>query len=331
MENANVNAERVQKFNTAVQSVKTQLRRDLVGQDEVVDNVIIAIIAGGNVLLEGVPGVGKTRLVRSLGKTLNLPFSRIQFTPDLMPSDVTGTEIMRKDEQGNMQSEFRRGPIFANLVLADEINRATPKTQSGLLECMEEIQATIDGKTFKLAQPFMVIATQNPVESMGTFPLPEAQLDRFLMKGKMDYPNHSEGIDILARFDKFSPLETLKPVVTAEELVAAIQELPKVYICREMMGYITSIVEKTRSYPKVLLGVSPRGALSLMKAAKGYAAIAGRNYVTPDDVKRAAHPVLDHRLTLENAARIKKNAAYEIIDDILGMVTVPTEAVFEER
>ena len=196
---------------------------------------------------------------------------------------------------------------------------------------MEEIQATIDGKTFKLAQPFMVIATQNPVESMGTFPLPEAQLDRFLMKGKMDYPNHSEGIDILARIDKFSPLETLKPVVTAEELVTAIQELPKVYICREMMGYITSIVEKTRSYPKVLLGVSPRGALSLMKAAKGYAAIAGRNYVTPDDVKRAAHPVLDHRLTLENAARIKKNAAYEIIDDILGMVTVPTEAVFEER
>ena len=328
MENIN---ERVQKFNTAIQGVKTQLRRDLVGQDEVVDNVIIAIVAGGNVLLEGVPGVGKTRLVRSLGKTLNLPFSRIQFTPDLMPSDVTGTEIMRKDEQGNMQSEFRRGPIFANLVLADEINRATPKTQSGLLECMEEIQATIDGKTFKLAQPFMVIATQNPVESMGTFPLPEAQLDRFLMKGRMDYPNHSEGVDILARFDKFSPLETLKPVVTAEELVAAIQELPKVYICREMMGYITSIVEKTRSYPKVLLGVSPRGALSLMKAAKGYAAIAGRNYVTPDDVKRAAHPVLDHRLTLENAARIKKNAAYEIIDDILGMVTVPTEAVFEER
>ena len=328
MENIN---EKVQKFMTAVQGVKTQLRRDLVGQNEVVDNVIIAIIAGGNVLLEGVPGVGKTRLVRSLGKTLNLPFSRIQFTPDLMPSDVTGTEIMRKDEQGNMQSEFRRGPIFANLVLADEINRATPKTQSGLLECMEEIQATIDGKTFKLAQPFMVIATQNPVESMGTFPLPEAQLDRFLMKGKMDYPNHSEGIDILARFDKFSPLETLKPVVTAEELVTAIQELPKVYICREMMGYITSIVEKTRSYPKVLLGVSPRGALSLMKAAKGYAAIAGRNYVTPDDVKRAAHPVLDHRLTLENAARIKKNAAYEIIDDILGMVTVPTEAVFEER
>ena len=227
--------------------------------------------------------------------------------------------------------EFVPGPIFANIVLADEINRATPKTQSGLLECMEEIQATIDGKTFKLAQPFMVIATQNPVESMGTFPLPEAQLDRFLMKGKMDYPNHSEGIDILARFDKFSPLETLKPVVTAEELVSAIAELPKVYICREMRGYITSIVEKTRTYPKVLLGVSPRGALSLMKAAKGYAAIAGRNYVTPDDVKRAAHPVLDHRLTLENAARIKKNAAYEIIEDILGMVTVPTEAVFEER
>ena len=180
MENANVNAERVQKFNTAVQSVKTQLRRDLVGQDEVVDNVIIAIIAGGNVLLEGVPGVGKTRLVRSLGKTLNLPFSRIQFTPDLMPSDVTGTEIMRKDEQGNMQSEFRRGPIFANLVLADEINRATPKTQSAMLEVMQEHKVTVAGNTYKLEEPFFVLATENPIEQDGTYPLPVAQMDRFM-------------------------------------------------------------------------------------------------------------------------------------------------------
>jgi len=308
--------------------IKENIGKVIVGKSDTIDMLVVSMLCGGHVLLEDVPGTGKTVLIKSLAASVSCAYKRIQFTPDLLPSDITGVNFfnMKKSE-----FEFVPGPIFANIVLADEINRATPKTQSGLLECMEEIQATIDGKTYKLAQPFMVIATQNPVESMGTFPLPEAQLDRFLMKGKMDYPNHAEGVDILARFDKLSPLDTLTPVVTAEELVKAISELPKVYICREMMGYITSIVEKTRTYPKVLLGVSPRGALSLMKASKGYAAIAGRNYVTPDDVKRAAHPVLDHRLTLENAARIKKNAAYDIIEDILGMVTVPTEAVFEER
>ena len=310
------------------QKIKDNVGKVIVGKSDTIDMLIVSMLCGGHVLLEDVPGTGKTVLIKSMAASVSCKYSRIQFTPDLLPSDITGVNFFNMK---NSEFEFVPGPIFANIVLADEINRATPKTQSGLLECMEEIQATIDGKTFKLAKPFMVIATQNPVESMGTFPLPEAQLDRFLMKGKMDYPNHAEGVDILARFDKSSPLETLQPVVTAEELVRAIEELPKVYICREMMGYITSIIEKTRTYPKVLLGVSPRGALSLMKAAKGYAAIAGRNYVTPDDVKRAAHPVLDHRLTLENAARIKKNAAYEIIEDILGMVTVPTEAVFEER
>ena len=308
--------------------IKENIGKVIVGKSDTIDMLIVSMLCGGHVLLEDVPGTGKTVLIKSLAASVSCEYKRIQFTPDLLPSDITGVNFfnMKKSE-----FEFVPGPIFANIVLADEINRATPKTQSGLLECMEEIQATIDGKTFKLAQPFMVIATQNPVENMGTFPLPEAQLDRFLMKGKMEYPNHQEGVDILARFDKNSPLDTLQPVVTAEELVAAIRELPNVYICRELMSYITSIIERTRNYPKVLLGVSPRGALALMKAAKGYAAIAGRNYVTPDDVKRAAHPVLDHRLTLENAARIKKNAAADIIDDILGTVTVPTETVFEER
>ncbi len=308
--------------------IKDNISQVIVGKSDTIDMLIVSLLCGGHVLLEDVPGTGKTVLIKSLAASVDCEYKRIQFTPDLLPSDITGVNFfnMKKSE-----FEFVPGPIFANIVLADEINRATPKTQSGLLECMEEIQATIDGKTFKLAHPFMVIATQNPVESMGTFPLPEAQLDRFLMKGKMEYPDHREGVDILARFDKANPLETLRPVVTVEEVVTAIELLPKVYICKEMMSYITSIVEKTRNYPKVLLGVSPRGALSLMKAAKGFAAIAGRNYVTPDDVKRAAHPVLEHRLTLENAARIKKNAAAEIIDDILAMVTVPTEAVFEER
>lgn len=308
--------------------IKENIGKVIVGKSDTIDMLIVSMLCGGHVLLEDVPGTGKTMLIKSLAASVSCQYKRIQFTPDLLPSDITGVNFfnMKKSE-----FEFVPGPIFSNIVLADEINRATPKTQSGLLECMEEIQATIDGKTFKLAQPFMVIATQNPVENMGTFPLPEAQLDRFLMKGKMEYPTHGEGVDILARFDRESPLDTLQPVVSAEELTEAIRELPGVYISRELMGYITSIVEKTRTYPKVLLGVSPRGALALMKAAKGYAAIAGRSYVIPDDVKRAAHPVLDHRLTLENAARIRKNAAYEVIEDVLGMVTVPTETVFEDR
>jgi len=308
--------------------IKDNIGKVIVGKEDTIDMLLVSLLCGGHVLLEDVPGTGKTMLIKSLAASVGCSFKRIQFTPDLLPSDITGINFfnMKKSE-----FEFVPGPIFANIVLADEINRATPKTQSGLLECMEEGQATIDGKTYRLAAPFMVIATQNPVENMGTFPLPEAQLDRFLMKGRMEYPNHIEGVCILERFDKASPLETLKPVVTEQELCRAIEELPKVYVCRELMSYITNIVERTRKYPKVILGVSPRGALALMKAAKGYAAIAGRNYVIPDDVKRAAHPVLDHRIMLENSARIHKDAAYNVVEDILGTVTVPTEAVFEER
>ena len=308
--------------------IKDNIGKVIVGKEDTIDMLLVSMLCGGHVLLEDVPGTGKTMLIKSLAASVGCSFKRIQFTPDLLPSDITGINFfnMKKSE-----FEFVPGPIFANIVLADEINRATPKTQSGLLECMEEGQTTIDGKTYRLAAPFMVIATQNPVENMGTFPLPEAQLDRFLMKGSMEYPNHIEGVNSLERFDKASPLETLLPVVTEQELCRAIEELPKVYVCRELMSYITNIVERTRKYPKVILGVSPRGALSLMRAAKGYAAIAGRNYVIPDDVKRAAHPVLDHRIMLENSARIHKNAAYNVIEDILGMVTVPTEAVFEER
>ena len=308
--------------------IKTNVARVIVGKDETIDMLIVTLLCGGHLLLEDVPGTGKTMLIKSLAASVGCDFKRIQFTPDLLPSDITGINFfnMKKSE-----FEFVQGPIFANIVLADEINRATPKTQSGLLECMEEAQATIDGKTYPLAAPFMVIATQNPVESMGTFPLPEAQMDRFLMKGSMDYPTHAESVDILARFDKSSPLQTLESVVSADELLEAIRALPEVYICRELMGYVASLVEATRTYPRVTLGVSPRGALALMKASKGYAAIAGRDYVTPDDVKRAARPVLAHRLTLENSLRIRKGAAVEIIDDILSRTTVPTEALFEAR
>ncbi|MBO5220571.1 MAG: MoxR family ATPase [Clostridia bacterium] len=315
-------------ISTVYKKIKENVARVIVGKDETVDMLLVSMLCGGHILLEDVPGTGKTMLIKSLAASVGCDFKRIQFTPDLLPSDITGVNFfnMKKSE-----FEFIPGPIFANIVLADEINRATPKTQSGLLECMEEAQATIDGKTYPLASPFMVIATQNPVDSMGTFPLPEAQLDRFLMKGSMQYPTHEESVDILARFDKSSPLATLESVVTADEMKQAIEELPNIYICRELMGYISSIVEATRSYPRVVLGVSPRGALSLMKAAKGYAAIAGRDYVLPDDIKRAAHPVLEHRLTLENALRIRKNAAAEIIDDILSATAVPTEAIFEAQ
>ena len=315
-------------ISTVYQKIKQNISRVIVGKDETIDMLVVTLLCGGHLLLEDVPGTGKTMLIKSLAASLGCDFKRIQFTPDLLPSDITGVNFfnMKKSE-----FEFVPGPIFANIVLADEINRATPKTQSGLLECMEESQATIDGTTYALAAPFMVIATQNPVESMGTFPLPEAQMDRFLMKGSMDYPSHTESVDILARFDKSSPLATLESVVGADELVEAIRALPEVYICRELMGYISSLVEATRNYPRVTLGVSPRGALALMKASKGYAAIAGRDYVTPDDIKRAAQPVLAHRLTLENALRIRKGAAAEIIGDILDKTAVPTEAIFDSR
>ena len=315
-------------ISSVYERIKSNVGRVIVGKEETVDMLIVTLLCGGHLLLEDVPGTGKTMLIKSLAASVGCDFKRIQFTPDLLPSDITGINFfnMKKSE-----FEFVPGPIFANIVLADEINRATPKTQSGLLECMEEAQATIDGKTYPLSAPFMVIATQNPVESMGTFPLPEAQMDRFLMKGSMDYPTHAESVDILARFDKTSPLQTLESVVSADELVEAIRALPEIYICRELMGYISSLVEATRSYPRVVLGVSPRGALALMKASKGYAAIAGRDYVTPDDIKRAAQPVLAHRLTLENSLRIRRGAAAEIIDDILSKTTVPTEAIFEAR
>lgn len=306
--------------------IKENIGKVIVGKTETIDMICVALLAGGHVLLEDVPGTGKTVLIKSLAASVGCDFKRIQFTPDLLPSDITGINFF------NMKSsefEFVPGPVFTNILLADEINRATPKTQSGLLECMEERQATIDGKTMRLSDPFMVIATQNPVETLGTFPLPEAQLDRFLMKGRMEYPSHDENVGILARFDKASPLDELEAVVSEEELCEAIKALPEVYICPELMEYIAYIVEATRSYPHVVLGVSPRGALALMKAAKGYAAIAGRSYVLPDDIQRAAHPVLEHRIMLESAARIRKNAVGEIVENIIKSTRVPTEAVFE--
>lgn len=306
------------------EKVKENVGKVIVGKEDVIDLLLISLFCRGHMLLEDVPGTGKTKLIRTLAASVDCSCKRIQFTPDLLPSDITGINYfnMKKTE-----FEFVPGPVFSNIVLADEINRATPKTQSGLLECMEEKQTTIDGKTYKLEDPFMVIATQNPVENMGVYPLPEAQLDRFLIKTAMKYPTHEEGVDILDRFNVSDPLESLKPVVTKEEVIAAQEELPQIFVHRDVMSYIVSIVEATREADNVVLGVSPRGTISLMRVAKGYAALDNRDYVTPDDVKKAALPVLSHRIMLSSSAKIKKDADAAIISDILERVPVPTEAV----
>jgi MoxR-like ATPase len=328
MENANVNAERVQKFNTAVQSVKTQLRRDLVGQDEVVDNVIIAIIAGGNVLLEGVPGVGKTRLVRSLGKTLNLPFSRIQFTPDLMPSDVTGTEIMRKDEQGNMQSEFRRGPIFANLVLADEINRATPKTQSAMLEVMQEHKVTVAGNTYKLEEPFFVLATENPIEQDGTYPLPEAQMDRFMFKLIMRFPTDKELMDIV-KMTQITMAENAEAAMDGRDILEMRELASQVPVMDEVLDYAVRLVSGTHpeiegasdtAKKYIKYGASPRAAQALITCAKVRALMNGNFNVSYADVEALALPVLRHRIKINYTAINDKLTVDGVIAKLIGEI-----------
>ena len=304
------------------EKIKGNIQKVIVGKSNVIDLMLISLFCRGHMLVEDVPGTGKTLLVKSLAASIDCTSRRVQFTPDLLPSDITGINFFNMKTS---EFEFVPGPVFSNLVIADEINRATPKTQSGLLECMEEMQTTIDGKTYKLAQPFMVIATQNPVENMGVFPLPEAQLDRFLIKMNMDYPTHEEGVSILERFSVSSPLEDLKPVVTVNDVLVAQEELPKIFVHRDIMSYIVSLVEATRRFETVILGVSPRGAQSLMKVAKGYAAIDNRDYVIPDDVKKAAIPVLTHRIMLTSSAKIKANAALDVIKEIVEQVPVPTE------
>ena len=325
MENIN---EKVQKFTTAVQGVKTQLRRDLVGQNEVVNNVIIAIIAGGNVLLEGVPGVGKTRLVRSLGKTLNLPFSRIQFTPDLMPSDVTGTEIMRKDEQGNMQSEFRRGPIFANLVLADEINRATPKTQSAMLEVMQEHKVTVAGNTYKMEEPFFVLATENPIEQDGTYPLPEAQMDRFMFKLIMKFPSDKELMDIV-KMTQITMAETAEVAMDGHDILEMRELASQVPVMDEVLDYAVRLVSGTHpeidgasdtAKKYIKYGASPRAAQALITCAKVRALMNGNFNVSYADVEALALPVLRHRIKINYTAINDKLTVDGVIAKLIGEI-----------
>jgi MoxR-like ATPase len=298
------NIEKVKQFKATIENIKNEIRKDIVGQDDVVDNVIIAIIAGGNVLLEGVPGVGKTRLVRSLGKVLNLPFSRIQFTPDLMPSDVTGTNIIQKDENGKMQTVFQEGPIFANLILADEINRATPKTQSAMLEVMQEHKVTIANETYKMAEPFFVLATENPIEQDGTYPLPEAQMDRFIFKLIMEFPTLEELANIV-KMTQVTMDETALAVVDGATILE-MRELSKdVPVVDDVLNYAMSLVAATHpelasasdtAKKYIKYGASPRAGQALITAAKIRALINGNFNVSYEDIDALAFPVLRHRV-----------------------------------
>ncbi len=323
------NIEKVKNFSQVVSNIKTELRRDVVGQEDIVDNVIIAIIAGGNVLLEGVPGVGKTRLVRSLSHVLSLPFSRIQFTPDLMPSDVTGSNVIVRDENGNMKSEFRKGPIFANLVLADEINRATPKTQSAMLEVMQEHKITVGNETYALAEPFFVLATENPIEQDGTYPLPEAQMDRFIFKLIMKFPGNDELADIV-KMTQITMAETAETVVDGATILEMRALASSVPVIDEVLDYAVRLVsgthpelDKTSDTAKkyIKYGASPRAAQALITCAKVRALINGNFNVSYADIEALAYPVLRHRIKVSYAA-INEHLS---VDDVIGMLIKETK------
>lgn len=304
------------------QKIKENMEKVVVGKSEKIELILAALLAKGHVLLEDVPGTGKTVLAKSLAKSLGTKFKRIQFTPDLLPSDLIGINYYNQKES---EFVFREGALFTNVLLADEINRATPRTQSSLLESMEEKQITVDGTTYRLEQPFFVIATENPVETQGTFPLPEAQLDRFLIQLSMGYTEKKESIEILRRFVNEVPAEKVEPVCSREQLLDMQESVKQVTIHPDIAAYTVDIVEKTREYEGVQLGVSPRGNLALLKAAQALAAIKGRSYVIPDDIKDLAVPVLGHRIILRGSQRNKSTQIVNLIQDILESVEVPTE------
>jgi MoxR-like ATPase len=319
---------------TAVQSVQVTARalresigRVIVGKDEGVELLLVALLTQGHVLLEDVPGLGKTTLAKALARSLGCSFQRIQFTPDLLPSDVTGVNVFN---QKSGDFEFRPGPVLAQVLLADEINRAGPRTQSALLEAMEERQVTVDGVTRPLPRPFLVIATQNPIELEGTFPLPEAQLDRFLLRLSLGYPEAGEEREILRRFRTADPLAELAPVASGEQITAMSDTVRRVHVSEPMESYILAVVRATRDSPAVALGASPRGALALYRCAQALAAIRGRAFVIPDDVQALIVPALAHRLMPSGQSRLRGRAAVDILRDVTARVPVPVEESWSE-
>jgi len=292
----------------------------IVGKYASVQTTMLALLCQGHLLIEDVPGVGKTMLARAISKSIGCKFSRIQFTPDMLPSDVTGVSVFN---QKTREFEFREGPVFAQIVLTDEINRATPKTQSALLEAMEERQVTVDGTTYGLARPFLVLATQNPIEYEGTFPLPEAQLDRFMLRISLGYPSKADETTILEAQKFLHPVHEIEQVVTRDELVEAQEYVKSIYADDLIKEYIVSLVDASRHHPDVYLGASPRGSLALFKTAQARAAILGREYVIPDDVKALAEATLSHRLIISPAARIKNVDPREVVKELLASVPVP--------
>ena len=302
------------------ESVIANLEKVIVGKREAVELIVIGLLCQGHVLIEDVPGVGKTMLARSLAKSLDCTFNRIQFTPDMLPSDVTGVSIYNQQKG---QFEFRAGPIIGQIVLADEINRATPKTQAALLEAMEEHQVTVDGETHILPRPFMVLATQNPIEYEGTFPLPEAQLDRFLLRVRLGYPDFNDEIKIMDSQQLKHPIETLNPVAKVEDVLKAADELKSIFISGTVKRYIAELSRRTRQSGDIYLGSSPRGTLALSRASQARAGLSGRDYVLPDDVKDLSVPVLGHRIIVGPAARLRELSADRIVQEIVHTTPAP--------
>jgi len=296
------------------------LEKVVVGKHNALELVVIGLLCQGHVLIEDVPGVGKTVMARTLAKSLGCAFNRVQFTPDMLPSDVTGVSVFNQE---NRSFEFRPGPIFGQVVLADEINRATPKTQAALLEAMDEHQVTVDGSTHALPQPFIVLATQNPIEYEGTFPLPEAQLDRFLLRVRLGYPSIVDEIRILEDQQMRHPIDTVKPVFSAEEVLAAAEMVKTIYAAASIKRYIVDLTHRTRASSDVYLGASPRGSLALFRAGQARAALNGRDHVLPDDIKALAQPVLGHRIIVNPAARLREVTSERIVQEILLAAPVP--------
>ena len=310
-----------------VEKILMNIEKVMIGKREVAELSLIALLAKGHVLLEDVPGVGKTMMVKSLAKSVGLQFKRIQFTPDLLPSDVVGVSIYNPS---TMQFEFRPGPLLGNIILADEINRTSPKTQSALLEGMEEASVTIDGNTIEIPKPFFVMATQNPIEYEGTYPLPEAQLDRFLLKIKMGYPSHDEEMDVLRRAENGAPIHMIQSVVTAEEVLKMQELAQQVHVEDNIKFYIVQLARATREDGRVYLGVSPRASIALMKAAQAYAFIQGRDYVKPDDVQYLAKFVFSHRIILKPEARYEGFTEEKIVGQIVEHIPVPVKRYVDQ-